>query len=318
MSKNIDKLIKEFKDYNIKKASELQEDPKITTNIFPLDYVLGGGIAQCAGGHRIEFFGAESTAKTTFALHTIKKYQELDKTCVFIDLENSYDKEWAEIIGIDNDKLLVLNPEYLEEAGDLIIKLIPRTDLIVIDSIVSGIPKGEADRDTEEAQMALQARTLSLVCRKMYKALVGQKTTMIFINQLREKVGIQYGNPYTTGGGHAIKHFYNTRVEFKTGKYIDVGSGDKKERIGVEINLKGIKNKKGVPYRKAVVDFYYNGQLDNKTALFFQAVKYGIIKRSGAWYEYTKVREQGKEKLVEKLSNKDWNKIEEEIWKKIK
>jgi recombination protein RecA len=242
MSENLDKILRELeKNYNVKKAKDIEKDEVLSTGVFPLDYVLSGGIHLCEGGHRIEFFGAESTAKTTFALHVVRRFQEEGKICVYMDAENSYDKEWAKTIGVDNDKLIIVKPTSLEQAGDLFVKLIPEVDLIVVDSIVSMIPEAEAERDTNQPTMGLQARVNAVVCRKIYEVIAQRKTAMIFINQLREKIGVMYGNPYTTGGGRAIKHMYNTRIEFKTGKPIDVN----KERIGVEIKLKCIKNKKG-------------------------------------------------------------------------
>ncbi len=141
---------------------------------------------------------------------------------------------------------------------------------------------------------------------------------MIFINQLREKIGVMYGNPYTTPGGRALKHFYNTRIQFKTGTPIEIGSGAKKDRIGWEISMQTIKNKKGTPYRKAVVDFYFTGQVGHKKSLLFSAVKYGIIKRAGAYYSYGKVKEQGQEKFCDKLTDKQWEEIKKEIWQRIK
>jgi len=319
MSKKLNKLLRSLeKDFKIKRASELKQEEILRTGLYALDYVLDGGISQCEGGHRIEFFGAESSGKSTFALHIIKKYQELGKTCVLLDSENSYDKSWGEIIGVNNDELLIITPEYQEDAGDALVKLIPEVDLIVIDSIVGLIPKEEIERSTDEPTMALQARINALITRKIYKSLSGRNTTIIFINQLREKVGVMYGSPYTTGGGRALKHLYTTRIEFRAGKPIDIGNGDKKERIGIELNLHCVKNKKGRPYHKAVVDFYFNGYIDNKKSLFFSAVKYGIIKRAGAWYEYKKLKECGQDKLIEKLKDKDWLEMEEEIWKRLK
>jgi len=315
---NLNQLIKELskKGHIIKKAKEIQEEQKIKTGLFALDYILDKGISQCEGGHRIEFFGAESSGKTTVALHIIKKYQELNKTCAFIDAERSYDKHWGEIMGVDNDKLLVALPETLEEAGDLLTELIPKVDLIVIDSIISLIPIGEAERDTAEVQMALSARTNSLITRKLYSAIKGNFTTLIFINQLREKVG-GYGNPYTTSGGHALKHFYSTRVEFKLGKPIESGSGDNKERVGYEVVMRCVKNKKGKPHRVASFDFYFNGYIDNIKSLFYSAVKYGIIERKGSYYVYKDIKEQGKDAFINKLKKDDWDKIEAEVWKNI-
>jgi len=321
MEKNerLNRILKELENkYNIKKAKDIDKEDIISTEIFPLDYVLSGGIHETEGGHRIEFFGAESTGKSTFALHIIKKFQEQGKVCVYMDAENSYDKEWAEQIGVDNEKLLIVKPSSLEEAGDLFVKLIPEVDLIVIDSIVGLIPEEEIDRETNQPTMGLQARVNALITRKIYRAIAHKKTTMIFINQLREKIGVMFGNPYTTGGGRAIKHMYNTRIEFKTGAPIEHGSGQKKDRIGWEIKMKCIKNKKGTPYRQAVVDFYFDGRIDNKKSLLFSAIKYGIIERAGSYYKYDKIKEQGAEKFCAKLDNKVWKKIEKEIWKRIK
>jgi recombination protein RecA len=176
------------------------------------------------------------------------------------------------------------------------------------------IPEAEAERDTNQPTMGLQARVNAVVCRKIYEVIAQRKTAMIFINQLREKIGVMYGNPYTTGGGRAIKHMYNTRIEFKTGKPIDVN----KERIGVEIKLKCIKNKKGVPYRVAEVPFRYTGELDNKLAIMMAGVKYNIITRKGAYYQYEDIKEQGQEKFCNALEKKQWKKIEKEIWKRLK
>lgn len=317
--KELNKLLREFeKDYNIKRASDIVQGEVMRTGLYPLDYVLDGGISQVDGGHRIEFYGAESSGKSTFSLYVIKKYQEEGKTCVLIDAENSYDKAWGELIGVNNEELIIINPNSLEEAGDLFVKLIPKVDLLVIDSIVSMIPETEIERATNEQTMALGARVNALICRKILGVIGKYKTTMIFINQLREKVGVMYGSPFTTGGGRALKHLYNTRIEFRAGKPIEVGSGDKKERIGLEINLNCVKNKRGKPSRKAVIDFYFNGNIDNTKSLFFSAVKYDIISRSGSYYEYNGIKECGKDNLIAKLTKEDWDIIQEEIWKRIK
>jgi len=308
-------LIKELQKqgYNVKKASEVIEEPKIRSGIFPLDYLLSGGISQCEGGHRIEFWGGESTGKTTFCLHIIKQYQKLGKTCVFVDAENSYDATWAEMIGIDNEKIVVIKPENLEQFGDMITTLIEQVDLVVVDSIVSLIPEGEVDRDTNQPTMALQARINALITRKIYNAIGSRLTTMIFINQMREKVGVVYGSPNTSGGGRALKHMYNTRIEFRVGKPIDEGTGDDKERIGYEVNLKCIKNKKGKPFRATSVDLKFDGSIDNKKALFFAGLKYNVIDKVKTSYVYGETKVLGKENFIEEF--KDWEKLEEDIFK---
>lgn len=302
------------KNYNVKKANDIEKDEVVSTGVFPLDYVLSGGIHVCEGGHRIEFFGAESSCKTTFALHIIKKFQQEGKTCVFMDAENSYDKEWAKIIGVDNDNLIIVKPTSLEQAGDLFVKLIPEVDLIVVDSIVSIIPEEASNRDTNQPTMGLTARVNSLICQKIYESISKRKTTLIFINQLREKIGVMYGSPYTTGGGHAIKHMYNTRIEFRAGEPIEIN----KERVGFHIKLKCVKNKKGTPYRQAEIPFRFTGELDNKLALLMAGIKYDIIVRKGAYYMYEEVKSQGQEKFFEEVTEKQWKKIEQEIWKRMK
>ncbi len=318
-NKELDKILKGLeKNYNVQKASKIAEAEYIKTDIFPLDYVLGKGIYVGDGGHRIEFFGAESSGKSTFALQVVKKYQELDKTCVYIDTEMSYDKAWAKTLGIDNDNLIIVNPNSLEEMGEVLTELVPKVDLIIVDSIVGLSPEEEIERDINQPTMALGARINSLITRKIYKALIGVNTTLIFVNQQRKKIGIRYGNPNTTGGGMALKHFYHTRVEFRAGKPIDVGSGEQKERIGIEINLHTVKNKKGVPHKKAIIDFYFDGTLDNKKTLFYSGIKYGIIELTGKTYTYGKKKAIGKEKAMIMLEDKDYKKIQKEIWTRIK
>ena len=318
-NERLNKLLKEYeKNYAIQKASDIKQTEVIPTGVFTLDYCLSGGIKVCQGGNFIEFFGAESSGKSTFALHVVKQFQKENKICVWIDAENSYDKTWAKKIGVDNENLLILKPEDLEQAGDLFVKLIPETDLIVVDSIINLIPQGEAERDTSEVQMALQARVNSLICRKINKAIAHQTTTIIFINQLREKVGQLYGNPYTTAGGRALKHLYHTRIEFKSGKPMDIGSGDKKERIGVEINIKAVKNKKGIPHRKGVIDFYFDSTIDNKKSIFFAGVKFNVIEFSGKTYQFGDKKAVGKDNFMELLDEKDLKEIGKEIWKRIK
>jgi recombination protein RecA len=315
--KKLNRILSELeKKYIASKAKEFTNDDRIPTGVFGLDMILNGGISRGKGGHVIEFFGAESSCKTTFALKTIANYQKQDKTCAFIDGENSYDSQWAEILGVDNDNLIIIKPNSLEEMGEVLVKLVTQeVDLIVVDSIVSFIPEDEIERDMNEPTMALGARINALITRKINQAIGGKFVNIIFINQLREKIGVMYGNPYTTGGGRALKHLYHTRIEMRAGKPIDVGSGDNKERIGYEINLKCIKNKKGTPYKTALVDFYFTGNIDNKKPIFFTAIKHNIIQLEGKTYTYGDIKVVGKDKMMETLTDKDYAKIEKEIWK---
>ena len=318
--KKLDRILTELeKDYSVSKAKDFTNDERIPTGVFGLDMILNGGISRGSGGHIIEFFGAESSCKSTFALKTIANYQKMDKTCAFIDGENSYDSEWAEILGIDNDNLIIVKPNSLEEMGEILVKLINKeVDLIVVDSIVSFIPEDEIERDMNAPTMALGARINALITRKINQTITGKKVNIIFINQLREKIGVMYGNPYTTGGGRALKHLYHTRIEMKSGKPIDIGSGDNKSRIGYEISLKCIKNKKGTPYKTALVDFYFTGRIDNCKPIFFTAIKHNIIELKGKTYTWQEKTAVGKDKFIELLTDKDWIKLEAEIWKEIK
>lgn len=314
--KKIDQIQKELAKagYLIKKASDVKTEEKMHTGIFGLDYVMDGGLSICEGGHRIELFGAESSGKTTLALYIIKKFQEQGKVCAFIDAEKSYDKEWGEKLGVNNDNLLVAYPDSLEEAGDLFVKIIPQVDLLVVDSIISLIPIGEAERDTEKVQVALGARVNSLITRKIYHALGDRTPILIFINQLRENVGVLYGNPYTTAGGRALRHMYNTRIEIKASKPIE----KEKERIGHEIKLNCVKNKKGKPYRRTEIDFYFNGNIDNFKSLLFAGIQHNVIERSGNTYSFDKIKAVGQEKFTEAMTQKDWENLETELWKVMK
>ena len=307
------------KGFKIKMASELKEEKKLQTGIFILDYVLDGGIYQGEGGHRLEFYGKESSGKTTVTLHIIKKYQELGKKCIYINAENSYDKDWSTRIGVDNTKLELAYPESLEEAGDMLVEFIPKYDLIIVDSIPSLITMEELDGTLEENKyMASQAKVLSPMMRKLYSAIQEHFTTIIFINQMREKVGIAYGNPNITPGGRALKHYYNTRIEFRLGQAIEEGVKEAKERIGYEMLIRCEKNKRGKPYRTGLVDFYFDGRLDNKKSLLYSAIKYGIILQNGPMYTYNESKFKGKDTLLTELTNKDWGKIEKELWTRIK
>jgi recombination protein RecA len=303
--------------YKIKLASEIKEAEKIRTGVFALDYILDGGIYQGEGGHRIEFFGKEGSGKTTFALYVIKQFQALNKKIMYLNAERSYDKMWAEIIGVDNKKVWTSEPESLEQAGDMLVEFIPQYDLIIVDSIPSLITQEELDGTLEENKyMASQAKVLSPLIRKVYSAIANSFTTIIFINQLREKVGQMYGNPIDTPGGRALKHYYNTRVEFKLGKAIEEDIAGEKEKVGYEIDIRCTKNKRGKPYRTAVVDFYLDGKIDNKKSLFYAGMKYGYILKEGNTYHYEKFKLVGRENFIAEF--KDWDKLEAELWTKIK
>ena len=305
------------KEFGLKKASSLKQVENIRTGIYAFDYVLDNGLKLAEGGHKIELYGRESSGKTTFALYTVKRYQELGKTCVWV-VSESFRENWAKQLGVDTDKLLLAYPKTVEDAGEKLLQLIPKVDLIVVDSVASLIPEAELERAINEPTRGGSAKAYSLICRKIYQIIPNLQTTMIFINQIREKMGVIYGNPETTPGGKALKHMYDTRIEFRAGKSIDIGTKEKKERIGIEINLFGKKNKLGVPQRKAVVDFYFTGKVDNRKSLLFAGLKYSIITLAGKTYSYNDKKAVGKDNFVASLSDKEWKKVSEEIWKRMK
>ena len=272
----------------------------------------------CEGGHKIELSGKESSGKTTFALRTVAKFQKLDKICIWIVSER-FDDKWADKMGVDLSKLLKYYPESVEDATEKILELLHDVDLIVIDSVASLVPEAEVEKSMFEQTRGQQAKAYSQFSRKLYQKIAHETTTIIWINQIREKMGVMYGNPETTPCGRALKHMADTRIEFRPGKPIDEGTKEKKERIGVEINLKNIKNKVGVAQRRQVVDFYFkDGTIDNRKSLLFAGIKYNVIEFSGKTYVYKKQKAVGKQKFIELLEDKDWESIEKEVWERLK
>ena len=314
-NKDFEHLMKEYENkYNAKPASQIVILPKIRTGIYAFDYVSDGGIAQCEGGEKIELYGRESSGKTTLAMRIVAKFQTLGKSCVWINAENNLDKTWAEMNGVDTTKLFVTKPETLESAGDMIIDMVSKIDLIVIDSISMLLPAEELEGSLEDKKMASQSKVNAPFCRKLLQYYKDAKTVIIFINQMREKVGIMYGNPETTSGGRALKHLYDLRIEVRMGKPIEEGTGESKERIGHEIIMKNTKNKKGKAFLQSIVDFYSIAKFDNRKSLIFAGLKYCIIKRDGNTYTFKDISAVGQEKFMDKFDDKLLKELEEQIW----
>ena len=301
--------------YSMKPASEIVIDPKIRTGVYAFDYVLSGGIAQCEGGCKIELYGRESSGKTTLAMKVVAKFQELGKSCIWINAENNLDSLWAEMNGVDINKLLVTKPETLESAGDMIIDMVGKVDLIVIDSISMLLPAEELEGGLENKHMASSAKVNAPFCRKLLQFYKDAKTVIIFINQMREKVGVMYGNPETTSGGRSLRHLYDVRVEVRKGKPIEEGTGESKEVVGHEIILKCTKNKKGKAYLQSIVNFFSIAKFDNRKSLIFAGLKYCLIKRDGNTYTFEDISAVGQDKFIDKFDDKLLKKLENEIWK---
>lgn len=307
------KLSELEKNFGLSRASEQKEAEYLKTDIFAFDYVLGEGLQVIEGGHKIELYGKESSGKTTFALKSVATMQKLGKTCVWV-VSESFHKDWAEKMGVDTSKLLLAYPESLEDATETILKLVGRVDLIVIDSVATLIPEAELKKSMHEQTRGVQAKAYSQFCRKLYERIAKEDTIMVFINQLREKMGVLYGNPETTPCGRALRHLYDTRIQFRQGKPIKEGD----EKIGIEITLKGEKNKLGISKRQAVIDFYYkDGKIDNLKSLFHAGLKYCAIERRGNTYLFEDKSIVGKDNFIKELEEKDWKKISKEIWKRL-
>ena len=310
------KLTELEKNFGLKRTKD-KEVPSIRTKVYALDYVLDG-IKLVEGGHKIEFYGKESSGKTTFAKKVVAEYQRQGKICVWI-VSESFHEGWAKKMGVDTDKLLKYYPKSVEDACDKILEIVPHVDLIVLDSVASIIAEVEIEKSMSEKSRAPQASAYSQFCRKLYKVMAHETTTLLFINQIRIVMGKLFGNPEDTPCGKALKFMYDTRIEFRAGKPIKIKVKGIDTAIGVETNLQGYKNKLGTAKRRAIVDFYYeDGRIDNKKSLFFGGLKYGVIELSGKTYNYGKKKAVGKEKFITLLTDKDYEKIEEEIFKRMR
>jgi len=318
MKQNLNKIIAAInKKYGegtivLGKVASLLNTQRIRTGIVALDLILGGGLPTSS---ILEFFGRESGGKTSTALKIIANFQKLGKTCAFIDMEHSFNAEWATTLGVNVDNLLISQPESLEESIDVIDALTRSkdVDLIVYDSIAAAVPIEEVEKSAEDQQMALQARLFSKMCRKLNSALQTtnlenkesyNNTIIILINQVREKVGQLYARGYETPGGHNIKHTAKIRIEFKKKDYL-YDKQNKEDPIGVDIIFRTVKNKTWVPYKTGTFKLYFDGSVDNTETIIFEAKKLGLIKQSGPMYEYEDIKEKGMESFIGVLKEKN-------------
>lgn len=273
-----------------------------------LDIALGAG--GYPKGRIIEIYGPESSGKTTFALHAIAEVQKRGGRAAFIDAEHSLDPVYANNLGVNIDELLLSQPDTGEQALEICDALVKSeaVSIIVIDSVAALVPQAEIDGEMGDSHVGLQARLMSQALRKLSGSINKTNTIVIFINQLREKVGVMFGNPETTPGGKALKYYSSVRLDIRRGEQIKVGS----DVIGNKTTIKVVKNKVAPPFKTAVVDIMYGEGVSKEGELLDLASEIGIVEKSGAWYAYkgSKIG-QGKENA--KLFLKDNPELVNEI-----
>lgn len=270
----------------------------ISTGCLSLDAALGVGGFPC--GRIIEIFGPESSGKTTVALHGIAQAQKKGGMAAFIDAEHALDPQYAKRLGVDVDNLLVAQPDSGEQALEITEALVRSgaLDMIVIDSVAALVPRAELEGDMGDAHVGLQARLMSQAMRKLTAQIGKSNTVVIFINQIREKVGIAYGNPETTTGGRALKFYSSVRVEIRKGEAIKQGT----EIIGSRTKAKVVKNKVAPPFRVAEFDMMYGSGISREGDILDLAVEHNLVQKSGAWYSLDGERMgQGRENAKEFL-----------------
>lgn len=285
----------------------------ISTGALELDIALGvGGLPR---GRVIEIFGPESSGKTTVALHVIAEVQKLGGSAAFVDAENALDPAYAKKLGVDIDNLLVSQPDTGEQALEITEALVRSgaIDVIVIDSVAALVPRAEIEGDMGDAHVGLQARLMSQALRKLSGAISKSKTVAIFINQLREKVGVMFGNPEVTPGGRALKFYASVRLDVRKIETIKQGA----ESVGNRTRVKVVKNKVAPPFRQAEFDIIYGEGISKEGGILDLAVSMNLVNKSGAWYSYKDLRlGQGRENARQFI--KDNKEIALEIEKMIR
>lgn len=285
----------------------------ISTGSLQLDKAIGiGGVPR---GRIIEIYGPESSGKTTVSLHIIAEAQKSGGTCAFIDAEHALDPVYAKALGVDLENLLVSQPDTGEQALE-IVELLVRSgviDVIVVDSVAALVPKAEIDGEMGDSHIGLQARLMSQAMRKLAGAINKSRTTAVFINQLREKVGVMFGSPETTPGGKALKFYASVRLDIR--KIDTIKQAD--SVVGSRTRVKVVKNKVAPPFTQCEFDIMYGRGIDNLGEIVDMAVNEDIIKKSGAWFSYEDtIRAQGRENMKEKLAENP--SVKEEILSKLK
>ncbi|MGB9375797.1 MAG: recombinase RecA [Jiangellales bacterium] len=285
----------------------------IPTGSIGLDIALGiGGLPR---GRVVEIFGPESSGKTTVALHAVASAQKLGGIAAFIDAEHALDPDYAQRLGVDTDALLVSQPDTGEQALEIADMLIRSgaLDILVIDSVAALVPRAEIEGEMGDSHVGLQARLMSQALRKLTGALNSSGTTAVFINQLREKIGVMFGSPETTTGGRALKFYSSVRLDVRRIETLKDGTA----MVGSRTRVKVVKNKMAPPFRQAEFDILYGEGISREGGLIDMGVEHGFVRKAGAWYTYEGDQlGQGKENARQYL--KDNPDLSDELEKKIK
>ncbi len=311
----LSQIEKQFGKGSVMKLGEYQamNVEAIPTGALGLDIALGiGGVPR---GRIIEIFGPESSGKTTLALHIIAEAQKMNGEAAFIDAEHALDPVYAKHLGVDIDNLIVSQPDTGEQALEITESLVRSgaLDVIVVDSVAALVPKAEIDGDMGDSHMGLQARLMSQALRKLAGAINKSKTVIIFINQLREKIGVMFGNPETTTGGRALKFYASVRLDIRKIENIKQDG----EIVGNRARVKVVKNKVAPPFREAEFDIVYGKGISKEGNILDMAVNLDIIEKSGSWFSYNGEKiGQGRENVKQYLH--DNPKVMEEVEKKVR